>query len=76
MNNKYSILFGILVSFVNFWSALNINYVGDHILNIPTKLVSIGRGGFREEDWNVKVYRRRLTQCDGYTSHDPLDQVN
>jgi hypothetical protein len=27
---------------VYFWSTLNINYVGGHLLNIPTKLVSIG----------------------------------
>jgi hypothetical protein len=40
MNNKKI----YTVSFVYFWSAqpLNINYVGNHLLNIPTKLIPIG----------------------------------
>ena len=37
MNKKIFILFGPLVSFVYFWSALSIDYVRDHLLDIPTK---------------------------------------
>ena len=37
MNKKLFILFGPLVSFVYFWSALSIDYVRDHLLDIPTK---------------------------------------
>lgn len=39
-------------------------------MNIPIKLGSILLGGFRQEDLNVKVYRRRLAQSDDNTSHD------
>ena len=38
INNLYP---GPLVYFVYFWLASNMNYVGDHLLNIPTKMVPI-----------------------------------
>ena len=42
---------GPLVSFVYFWSTKkNINFVGDHPLNIHTKFGSNWTSGFREED--------------------------
>ena len=48
-----------LVSFVHFWSIKHINIVGDHLMNISTKIDSNWPSGFREEDKNVKVYGRR-----------------
>ena len=50
INNVYSL--GLLfLLFTSDQQQLNINYVGDHLLNIPTKLVPINwRGGSRKED--------------------------
>jgi len=51
--------------------------VEDHPMNIPTKLGYNWLSDFREENKNVKVYRRWCQQwwrmpSDGNVSHDPL----
>ena len=51
--------FRLLVSFVYFWSIKHINLIGDHPMNISTKIDSNWPSGFREEDKNVKAYGRR-----------------
>ena len=73
-------IFRSLISMVDFQSKRKkrINFVGDHPLNILTKFGSNWPSGFREEDWNVKVYGRRpgWTQNDDNTSHDHLGHMD
>jgi len=45
-------------------------------MSIPTKFSVNIFNGFIEENLNVKVYRRRRTQSDDNSSHDPLGQVS
>ena len=44
-------------------------------MNIPTNFGSNLPSVFREEDYNVKVYRRWWMPSNGNTSSDSLDQV-
>jgi hypothetical protein len=47
------------VSFVYLGSTKKQKLFGDHPMKIPTKLDSNWPSGLREEDYNVKAYRRR-----------------
>jgi hypothetical protein len=59
------------IFFVYFQSTKkNRKFSEDHPTIIPTKFGANWHSGFREEDLNIKVYRRRM-QRDGNTSPYP-----